>query len=129
MNKESLRLLKVGTIKTLLYLSITSLILYLVFMKNLSYGNGLLAGGFISLVNLYITAFSVNHIFYGQAQSGLYYMFFYVLKMVLSGVVLFAAIKFGNSLSLITTFIGLFSVRVILTLEAIFKSKYNTYGA
>lgn len=115
--------LKNNIIKTVIKYAIVAVILMIIlFSKNYSIALGLAFGCIVSLINFSIMIHCIDNLFNGDVKSRYYYTFFYLVRLLTSSFAILYAIKL-ESLSLTTTIIGLLSIKIVLTLGAIFKTE------
>lgn len=120
MTKSTQELVQSVFKQTIKYLLPTVVLLTAVSYKDISYGLGLLFGGLGGLVNFYLLAFSTDNLFNHKVRSRFYYPMFYLLRITIAGLIIYRAITL-HSLNLFTTVIGLFAVKIALTLDAVLK--------
>jgi len=115
--------LKNNIIKTVIKYAIVAVMLMMIlYSKNYSIALGLAFGCIVSLINFSIMTHCINNLFSGDLKSRYYYTFFYLIRLLTSSFTIFYAIKL-ESLSLVTTIIGLLSIKIVLTLKAIFRAE------
>lgn len=115
--------------KTSIYIAVVTIVLVIAFFRDISYAFGFLFGSIAALINFYLVSYSIDNLFSGKAKSRWYYAFFYIIRLALSALIMWKAIQL-NSLNLFTATLGLFSVKISLTIDALIKhyiSKTNTY--
>lgn len=104
------------------YAIATAIIMLIIFSKNYSLALGLVFGCMIALINFFIMVHCIINLFNGDVKSRYYYISFYLARLLTSSFAIFYAIKL-ESLSLVTTIIGLLSIKVVLTLKTIFRAE------
>lgn len=99
------------------FVIIVSVVLGCLFFRNLSYALGFLLGGTACLVNFFFMAKSIEGMFNKTAYSKAFFNGYY-LRLIIVAAVLTAAIKL-ESISLVTTVIGILTINIIITWEAV----------
>lgn len=130
MTESTQKLVRKVITKTSIYMVVVTIILTVVLFRNISYALGFLFGSIAALTNFYLISYSTDNLVSGRVKPGLYYTFFYIVRLAFAGVVIWKS-AVSSSFNLFTAVLGLFSVKIALTIDALIKhyfSKTKTYG-
>lgn len=116
MSESIIRLVKETWSKNLVFMGFL-IVLMVWFPNRISLIAGFLVGAFISMLNFLIIAWNSEYVMDREDSLAVSFGAFYVLRMVFAGLVIFLGIRL-EGLNLLTLMIGLFSVRVAMTLGA-----------
>lgn len=106
--------------RSLRYLLVISILLFSLFYKNISYALGFVLGGIACLVNFRLMVNSVEGMVSKRTYSRAFFNEHFLLRLILVIIVLSAAIML-ESVSLFTTVLGILTIRIVITWEAVAK--------
>lgn len=106
--------------KSLKYMLVMSIIIFSLFYKNISYALGFALGGITCLVSFKLMVKSLEGIVEKRTYSRAFFNGHYLLRLLMVTAVLLGAIML-ESISLLTTVIGILTIRIVITWEAITK--------
>lgn len=106
--------------RSIKYLFVISAILFSLSFKNLSLPLGFVLGGIASLINFRLMVKSLEGMFSKTIYSKSSFNGYFLLRLILVTTVLLSALKL-ESLNLLTTVVGILTIRIVITWEAIIK--------
>lgn len=106
--------------KSLKYLLVISIVLFSLFYRKLSYALGFVLGGAACLINFNLMVKSLEGMVSKTTYSRAFFNGYFLLRLALVIAVLFGALML-ESINLFTAVIGILTIRIVLTWEAIIR--------
>jgi hypothetical protein len=106
--------------KCIKYLLVAAILLFCLFIKNISYALGFVLGGSACLVNFSLMVKSVQDMFGRTTFSKAFFSGLFLIRLLITLVVLWCAMKF-NSINLFTTVLGMLSMKTVIIFDEVIQ--------
>ncbi|HYE09509.1 MAG TPA: ATP synthase subunit I [Patescibacteria group bacterium] len=107
--------------KCIKYLLVTAVLLFCLFIKNISYALGFVLGGLVCLVNFSLMVKSIQDIFVSTTFSKAFFSGLFSIRLIITLIVLWFAIKL-DSINLFTTVLGMLSMKTVIIIDEVIQN-------
>lgn len=111
-------------INTLKYLFVGSILLFSLFIKNISYALGFASGGIVCLINFKLMIKTINVMLGSTTYSKAFFSGIFCVRLFLSIFILWYALE-SEALNLLTTVLGMLSVKTVIIASEIIRHINN----
>ncbi|MHB1393274.1 MAG: ATP synthase subunit I [Clostridia bacterium] len=106
--------------KCIKYLLVTAILLFCLFVKNISYALGFVLGGLACLLNFRLMIKSVEGMFGRTTYSKAFFSGLFFIRLLITLIVLWCAMKF-DSINLFTTVLGVLSIKTVIIIDEVIQ--------